>query len=641
MREVAQPTFTGLPEEPAPRGRLQVAAGVGLATILVFLPALRGEFVDRDDVLYVTRNPFIRHLDAALLREAFLHSWAANWHPLTWISHALDYAVWGLHPLGHHLTSVLLHAANSAMVVLLVFSLLGLARPRGGGDPGGASWATHVAAAATGLLFAVHPLRVESVAWVSERKDVLCGSFYLLALLAYCGFLRATRAGGPLGPRAARYAVVLALFSLALMSKPMAVSLPVVLVLMDWVPGERITDGRALVRVLIEKAPFAGLVVLSAFLTYSAQASGGTVVSVQEVPLSSRLAIAASALVTYLRESVWPVGLSPFNSAPDDVSLLSPGPLVSLCVVGLLSAGALLFLRRRWPAALWAYYCATLLPVIGLVKVGLQATADRYTYLPSLGPTLLAGLAIGSAARTAAASRHRRAWGAVVVTAALSLTATLAILSARQIGIWRTSVSLWTCAIDVFPRTAGTGPHQAVFEGILYRNRGMAHADRGENLLALQDLGKAIALYPSSADLRADRGIVNLRAGRMDEALADLDAALQLVPDSPTSLAYRALVLRNLGRDRPALEDYTRAIAIQPDSAELRSERAEIFYRLGFLRNAVEDLDSAIRLNPRSSELYYNRAHLRRRLSQEGPATADLTRACDLGLQAACAERGR
>jgi tetratricopeptide (TPR) repeat protein len=481
---------------------------------------------------------------------------------------------------------------------------------------------------------------VESVAWVSERKDVLCGFFYLLSLLAYCGLLGAVGPGESSASRGKRYAAVLLLFVCALLSKPMAVSLPVVLVLMDWVPGGRIGNARALGRVLLEKAPFVLFIVLSALFTYSAQSSGGAVVAIAEVPISSRVALAADALVTYLRELLWPVGLTPFNAAAEEVSLVSTGPLLSMSVVCALSAVALLALpRRRWPAALWAYYCVTLLPVLGLVKVGLQATADRYTYLPSLGPTFLAGLAIAKGfQRAAGAPRHRRRWLAAAVASSLVVLTTLAALTVGQIGIWRNSASLWTCAIDSFPRSGeGVGRHQGVFLGVLYRNRGIAHADRGEYDLAILDLDNAIALYPGNADFLASRGVINLRLGRLEQALADLDRALVLTPDTATTLANRGTVLRAMGHNGRALEDFTRAIALEPGNVKLYSDRAELFYRLGLLQKAVEDLDAAIRLTPQAPELYYNRAHLHRRLSEEGPASLDLRRACELGLKMACA----
>jgi hypothetical protein len=351
-------------------------------TILLFLKALRNGFVNWDDNLYVYDNVFIRSLDARFFKWAFtdLHT-SANWHPLTWLSHALDYHLWGADPAGHHLTSVLLHAVNTFLVVLLVVRLLEAARRRTNTDGLLTGKGILVAGFTAGLLFGIHPLHVESVAWISERKDVLCAFFFILSILSYAKYADgATEKSRPASPWLNRgYLLALVFFILALMSKPMAVTLPCVLLILDWFPYERIGFTKMPRGVVMEKVPFFILGVSLSAVAVFAQSSGEALVALRSVPLQWRFAIAAAALISYLREMLLPFNLSPFYPYPKEVSLLSFSSLGAFLAVAVITAACLWSYwkgRRKLWLAVWSFYIVTLLPVLGIVQVYLSA-GDR------------------------------------------------------------------------------------------------------------------------------------------------------------------------------------------------------------------------------------------------------------------------
>ena len=433
--------------------KLYAAGAVSLITFVVYFSSLQHEFLQWDDILHISENPHIRSLDLAFIRWAFFDFYAGNWHPLTWMSHALDYAVWGLNPLGHHLTNVILHALNTFVVVLLVVKLLEIGNTpppinapsvtppppapplkirggRGSYDPIGEGGVIFrgsftdkgvlIAAATTGLLFGLHPLHVESVAWVSERKDLLCALFFMLSIMAYlryatlhfpCGiitsqpsapFLNPTRpplnVGGGEGGVISRggkrwYLISLLFFILALLSKPMAVTLPVVLLMLDWYPLGKIQSFKTARTAIVEKFPFMALSIISSILTVLAQQAGGAIKSIEFAPISIRVLVGVKSLIIYLWKMVLPLDLSPFYPYPREASLFSIEYFLAIVLVAGITIASVVIAKRQklWLSA-WGYYVITLLPVLGIVQVGLQSMADRYTYLPSLGPFLVIGI---------------------------------------------------------------------------------------------------------------------------------------------------------------------------------------------------------------------------------------------------------
>jgi tetratricopeptide (TPR) repeat protein len=468
------------------------------------------EFLNYDDNVYITENENVRAgLTWHSLAWAFA-SHAANWHPLTWISHMIDVELFGLRPRGHHLHNAILHAVNGGLLFLVLRQLTG------------ALWSSALVAA----LFAVHPLHVESVAWAAERKDLLAGCFWMLTLLAYSRYVRA--------PGRARFAVLITAYALGLLAKPMLVTLPAILVLLDFWPLGRLGSpsfrrgGRW--RPLLEKAPLFALAGTSSVVTIIAQRSANAVAYSQEYPLGARVANALASVWAYLGQTLWPAGLTFYPFAGWQIPLWE-----SLAAGALLAAAtaALAALARRRPAALvgWLWYLVSLLPVIGLIQVGVQARADRYTYLPLIGIFLVVAWSLRGLVRRVPSLR--------LAAAALCLGALLA-LAARawvQAGHWRSSVALFT--------------HAA--------------AQRPDNWIALNSLGSAL-----------------LNEGRVAEGQAALSRAYRLNSYLRFDLLVRTGdVLAGQGLLREALANYMKAREMIPYDRLIGGKIADVERRLG------------------------------------------------------------
>ena len=352
-------------------------AGLFLLTVMVFRGVLDNGFVlNWDDFEYVTENPMIQKWANFFEMTVSFHS--ANWHPLTWFSHALDYQIYGLNPFGHHLTSLFLHGLNTCWVFTLFVLLVGRGKE-------GSNYSVYVGGIFTALLFGLHPLRVESVAWVSERKDLLCGFLYFSTIGAYYLYVCKKKRW--------IYSVMFFLFTLAIMSKPMAVTLPIVLLLLDIFPLERLRLAKDLPPLLMEKIPLFALSLMGGVLTLLAQGTTGAIRTLQETSLSDRIINSFHTLWAYIEKTFWPRDLLPFYPLWENPSWLSIKFLLGL----ILFLGATLFSFYQWRkgnpawAIAWLFYLVTLAPVIGIIKVGTQAMADRYTYIPTLGPIFLVG----------------------------------------------------------------------------------------------------------------------------------------------------------------------------------------------------------------------------------------------------------
>ena len=510
---------------------------VGFVALLVYLPAVRNAFVNWDDDLYIYKNPFVQKLDATFWREAFLGFHAANWHPVTWISHGLDYAFWGLNPVGHHLTNFLLHAVNSGLVVLLVMRLGRFTNwsigARGGNAPAPGGRSLLVTAVVTGLLFGLHPLHVESVAWISERKDLLCGLFFLLALYAYAAY--AASMAGEFAPgsrplRNRRFLGSLAFFAIASMSKPMAISLPAVLLVLDWCPFGRVRSWKAIGAATAEKLPFFLLAVPSAALTILAQRSRQALVPLEEIAFSERAIVAIQSLGIYLWKMLVPIQLSPYYPYPDQIEFLSVQTLLPATVAVGVTITAVVAVRhgkRLWLAA-WAWYVLTLAPVLGIVQVGRQAMADRYTYLPCLGPFLVGSVALAWGWERIIRLRKGCLLAKGASTAALAaMLLALSVSTLRQTTIWDGGVRLWSAAIE---RTT-------VPQASYYYNRAIAYHEGGRVYDAIADYDRAIALDSNDARSWLNRGLMNIQVRRFDLATIDFGVACRLGNDFACKMA--------------------------------------------------------------------------------------------------------
>jgi tetratricopeptide (TPR) repeat protein len=536
-----------------------IAAALAVLTVAAFFPVRHNGFILYDDPAYVTRN---EHVVPGLTPEgaawAFTGAASDNWHPLTWLSHMLDVSLFGMDPGAHHLVSVALHAAGAALLFLTLAAMTG------------SRWRCALAAA----LFAVHPLRVESVAWAAERKDVLSGLFFVLTLAAY---LRYARRPGP-----GRYAAVAACLALGLLAKQTLVTLPLVLLLLDWWPlGRLAAGGRPAAatgaRLLAEKAPLIALSAAAGAVTFAVQRASGAVKGAEQIPLVPRLFNAVVSCVRYLGDAAWPLRLSPVHPHPGpDLAVGAVlASLAALVAATLVARG--LARTRPWLAAGWAWYLVTLLPVIGIVQVGWQGRADRYTYLPLTGVFLALSW---EAARLARGGRARAALAAVSV----ALVATLAALTWRQTGFWRDSVTLFSRAVAVEPgnlmarellgkaqRVAGD-PAAAVdnlraAKRINPRRPGV-DADLGLALLGLGDFAgaagafeRALQLDPETAAAHNNLGYALLRAGQPRRALAQFEAALRIAPGYGRAHANAAAALELLGRGAEAAEHLRQAAA--------------------------------------------------------------------------------
>jgi tetratricopeptide (TPR) repeat protein len=567
------------------------------AVLACFLPALQGAFLVWDDDLNFTDNPSYRGLGPSQLWWMFTSFHEGHYQPLSWVTLGVDYLLWGMNPTGYHLTNVLLHAANAVACWALVTALLRRALPQ----PVPAALAPAALVGALG--FAIHPLRVESVAWVSERRDVLSGLFYLLTLLAY---LRA--AAEPAAGRLRWLALSVGAFTLSLLSKAWGITLPAVLVAFDVYPLRRFGRERT-AGVLVEKLPFVALAGAGAVLATLAQRVEAMKTLGEHGP-TARIAQAAYGICFYPWKTLLPVGLSPLYLLEQPLDPTRPRYVVAILVV-LGVTLALLAMRRRWPWALlaWVCYVATVSPVLGLLQSGSQLVADRYSYLACLPfPVLAAALVHELAARGEAARR------ATLAVAGLALAA-LGALTFQQSRVWKDSRTLWDHVLRLDPTNY-----------VAYLNRGLAKQYDGDLAGARADYDAALRANPGHIQAYNNRGIVRFATGDVDGAIADYTAALRFRPGYADALANRAIAREAKQDVDGAIADYTAALAANPGHAKAAYGRGNLRFARGDLDGAFADYSTAIRINPAYVEAYNNRALVRRRRGDLAGAIADYTR---------------
>jgi hypothetical protein len=513
---------------------------------LVYWQSMHHEFINYDDRLYVTGNP---HIKAGLTYDriiwAFKTVQASNWHPMTWLSHALDYELYGLNPKGHHLTNVIFHIANT----LLLLYLLHYTTQK--------YWQSMFVAA----LFALHPLHVESVAWVAERKDVLSTVFGFGTLILYTKYTK--------GRRPLYYVIALTLYALGLMSKPMLVTLPFVMLLWDFWPLGRFPfkkqrieyDLRDLhtnyppstpLRLVIEKIPFFALSLASCIVTYIAQNKGGAVANVQFVPLLFRVVNALLSYVRYISNMFW----------PHHLAIIYPMPLTLTIVQGL-TAGfvfvAISYLVYRlayqhpFLSVGWLWYLGTLVPVIGLVQVGNQALADRYTYIPLIGLFIMISWGVPILAKN---FRHRR----VLLPAGAGLAlAALTICTWVQLGYWKNGVTLFSHAIEVVADNYTA-----------YKILGNALGEQGKFAEAERSFQESLRIHPDDEDTHTEWGVVLGKQNKIGEAIDHFNAALQINPDCADAHYNLGVALAKQGRLDEGIRHFRAALQVDPGLVEAR-----------------------------------------------------------------------
>jgi len=532
-----------------------------VATLAVYNPITHNGFVNYDDDQYITQNPPVRAgLTWNTVKWAFTKFYQANWHPLTWLSHALDCQLFGVNPVGHHYMNVLLHAVNATLVFLLLQSATGF------------TWRSLTVAA----LFALHPVNVESVAWASERKNLLSLMFLLLAMRAYGWYARR--------PSAGRYAGVAILFALGLMSKPQIITLPFILLLWDYWPLQRMKGASAadpetaqpsfsFKQLVWEKVPLLGLSLASAIVTMKAQRAGGAIHSTLLYTLPLRLENAIFSYARYLAHLVWPTYLLPIYPYPHH-SLQWWKVAGSALVLLAVSAAVLSQRKRKYLLVGWLWFLGALVPMIGVVQVGEQAMADRYAYLPYLG---LFVILCWGATDWWQERKGSTAW--LAAPAAIALAA-MSLLSYQQIGYWRSGETLWEYAV----RSSPIPNHTA------HLNLAMAYDHAGRFDEAIPHLRAAMDPGENDPKIHLGLGIYDQRYGHMKEALEEYQATL----DGSSDSEVRADAFSDMGSAYRQMHDYARAGECFASALRLNPNQPMALIGMGVLAQKSGDLTSAI-----------------------------------------------
>jgi len=584
------------------RSRFLLPLAIAVVTAAVFAPAVGHDFVAWDDDTNLTANPHYRGFGLEHLRWMLTERRMTHWFPLTWLSFALDHSLWGMQPAGYHLTNVLLHAANAALVYAVGLVLLARATTATGST-------LRLGAATAALLFALHPLRAEAVAWATARSEVLSALLFLLALL---GHLAAVSADGRrrLGWRCGS----LAAYALAITAKNIVMTLPLILIVLDVYPLRRLpADPRRWVEarrrgLWLEKVPYLAGGLAAGAIAYLAAAQNGVLTSTAQYSLPARLAMAAYSLAFYPVKTLLPLGLMPIYELPARVDPLEPRFLASIALVAVITVAAVLA-RRRWPAglAVWLAYGIMLAPVSGLVHAGHHLAYDRYSYLACLGWALLAGAGVSAAAHRLRGARpvFRHALAGAGALAAVGL----AILTVLQVQVWRDTPTLWRHAVAVDPACAicrdnlgvalynASHVHAAVpeFEAALALrpdrdrariNLAVALVALGQPQRAAEELAPVVARHPTSVKALNALGVALLAQRRPEAAVPPLQRAAALAESDPHVRTHLALALTASGRPGEALDHYRRAIELLPDAGLPRLGLARAQLALGDPRGA-------------------------------------------------------
>ncbi len=572
-----------------------VCLALAAIVLTVYWQVLGHEFVNLDDNTYVIDAPHVRKgISREGIRWAFTSFHANFYHPLTTLSHMLDCHLYGLRPGMHHMTSLMFHMANSLLLFLLFRRMTN------------SLWPSAFAAA----LFALHPLHVESVAWVSERKDVISTFFWILTMWAYARYVEKTGMG--------RYALLLVCFVMGLMAKPMVVTLPFVLLLMDYWPLGRLKSGQfgrgPFFRLIWEKLPLFALAAVASVLAVKAQEQGAALPSLDEYPFMWRIENALIAYVSYLGKTLWPFDLAAYYYYMTDIPLSHP--ILSGILLVVLSVFLLMRAKKSPACAVgWLWYLGALVPVIGLVQVGFHPMADRYTYVPLIGLFIIIAW---EAPRLASGWRHEK----TVLAAAGAVTlAVFASISFVQIGYWKDSIVLFKHVLAVQPGNyfihdfLGTelGKKGRIDEALVHFREsirinpqyakahfglGKAMESRGKADLAIQYYKKALDLNPDLVGAHFNMGVVLANQGRMEEAVSHYREAIRLQADHAEARVNLGVVLQNLGRIDEAIEHLVEAVRLRPNDAEPRINMGVALFYKGDMEGAIAQFREAVRISP-------------------------------------------
>ncbi len=599
-----------------------IVLAIVVITLIAFSPVLWGGFVWDDD-LNLLNNPHYRGLGWRQLRWMLTTDLTGHWLPLTWISLGFDYLVWGMNPVGYHLTNLLLHAANAGVFYFVARRLLAKAMPGLVGIP------LRAGAGIAALFFALHPLRAESVAWLTERRDVLSGLFFLLTVLTY---LRASEAEG--AGRRGWMAASVGLYCLAISSKSMVMTLPVLLVLLDIYPLRRLSTRwrewktPAARGVWVEKAAYVPPALVGGVIALYAARTYEFLTPLSQYSFSSRIAMAVYSFWFYLWKTLWPAGLSPLYELPAQVDLLDP-PFLLSTLAAISITGGLILMRDRWPAglAVWIAYVVMLAPVSGLLRFGPQLVADRYSYLSCLGWALLVGAGVGGLFLAPAHKVIAPRFAHLALGTAAVWMVGLGAITWEHVQVWRTTDTVWRRALDIDPTCV-----------LCHNNLGVSLGDRGYLGEALQHFERALALHPDYVKARQNMGLYLLKAGQPVEASVHLERSLAQDPENAevrsllgqaliqqgrpgeavphlqlvirqnrtnthaSAVALLGMALVELGRPAEAVPYFQRAIALQQSAPLPRLGLARAYLALGDAVAAREQSDILRRLDPRLAQ---------------------------------------
>ncbi len=543
-----------------------VIAVLALVTVLAYLPVLHADFINFDDELYVTLNPHVQSgLTADSLKWAFNIGYEGNWTPLTWISHMLVRQVFGPGPAGPHAVNLFLHVAN---VILLLLVLNRMTK---------SLWKSAFVAA----LFAVHPIHVESVAWVVERKDVLSGIFWLLTMWAYVRYSEI--------PSLKRYAVIIVCFALGLMSKPTLVTLPLVLLLLDYWPLGRWADAssRERLRLVWQKVPLCIMTAVACILTYTAGESGG-ILAMNRLPLFFRIDNAVVSYVSYVGKMLWPAKLAVLYPYRHSLPMGHVASAIAILVVVTLLVIRSATKRPYLPVG-WFWYLIVFTPMIGVLQVGEQAIADRYAYIPFMGLYIIIvwGLSDVFSRRVASSPRLRIIPMIVILV--------LAGCTWRQAGYWHDSVTLWTHALAVTTNNA-----------VAHYSLGNAYKDLGESAEAVPEYEQAVSINPRYAKAYNNLGVVYFDLGRNADAVNAYKQAIRIKRDYPDAYYNLGIAYHELGKSKEAVGAYVQATRFRPNDPDAHYNLGSAYFEIGKSAEAIGEYQNVIRIMPGNADAYFN-----------------------------------
>lgn len=571
-----------------------------LLTLFVYTPALKNDFVNWDDDEYIYENIHIRSLDLKSFQWMLTSFQMGNWHPFTWLSHASVYSLWGLNPRMHHLINIIIHSVNTLLVFFLVIKLMSLWRAKANHTSSGRSEISTllqdlVVGSTTALLFGLHPLGVESVAWVTERKGLLSAFFMFLSMLSYLNYTSTIHKKH----RSIWFGISLLLFVFALTSKPIAITFPLTLLLLDIYPLKRISlsPGKNL-SMLLEKIPFFVLSIAFGIITIMAQHSVDAIKNLEQFSLSDRLLNALRSLVFYLEKIVVPLKLVPFYPFPVHTHWVDLQYLLSALLVLFITVFCLWMMKKGkcLPLISWLYYMITLIPVLGIIQVGGHAAADRYTYLPRLSIFLLIGIGVLSVFKKVALLRFKGIFVVLLLGPICIIMLTLSQLTIKQIRIWRNSEILWNYVINVFPKSVA----------VAHFNLGVAYFDQGKLDEATVEYKRALVIKPDYAEAYDGLGAAYFRFGKVDEAIVEYKRALVIKPDYAEAHDLLGVAYANKGNLREAIIEHKQSLTINPLYAVGFNNLGLAYAKKGNLDEAIISYKKALAINPHLQPTDYN-----------------------------------